>query len=76
MRLFVIGANGRTGTEILDLAGQHGHEITAFVRSPEKLRLALASRGAATRSVTEFGVTGPGVTGELKRIGEELGSVK
>lgn len=31
---------------------------------------------AATRSVTEFGVTGPGVTGELKRIGEELGSVK
>ena len=52
MRLFVIGANGRTGTEILHLAGQHGHEITAFVRSPEKLRLALASRGAATRSVT------------------------
>jgi putative NADH-flavin reductase len=38
MRLFVIGANGRTGREILDLAGTRGHEITAFVRSPEKLQ--------------------------------------
>jgi putative NADH-flavin reductase len=37
MRLFVIGANGRTGREILDLARARGHEITAFVRSPEKL---------------------------------------
>jgi putative NADH-flavin reductase len=38
MRLFVIGANGRTGTEILDLARTRGHEVTAFVRSPERLR--------------------------------------
>lgn len=37
MRLFVIGANGRTGREILDLARARGHEVTAFVRSPEKL---------------------------------------
>jgi uncharacterized protein YbjT (DUF2867 family) len=37
MRLFVIGATGKTGTEILDLARAHGHEVTAFVRSPEKL---------------------------------------
>ena len=29
---------------------------------------------AATRSVTEFGVPGPAVTGELKRVREELGS--
>jgi len=36
---------------------------------------ALASAvAAATRSVTEFGVAGPGVTGELKRIREELES--
>src|SRR5258705_12339771 len=37
MRLFLIGANGRTGTEIIDLARTRGHEITAFVRSPQKL---------------------------------------
>src|SRR6266566_3367734 len=38
MRLFLLGANGRTGTEIIDLARRRGHEVTAFVRSPQKLR--------------------------------------
>lgn len=37
MKLFVLGATGRTGKEILDLARMRGHEITAFVRSPQKL---------------------------------------
>jgi putative NADH-flavin reductase len=37
MRLFVLGANGRTGREIIQLARTRGHEITAFVRSPQKL---------------------------------------
>jgi len=31
---------------------------------------------AATRSVTEFGVTGPGVTSELRRVREDLGLPK
>lgn len=38
MRLFVLGATGRTGTEIIDLARSRGHQITAFVRSPQKLK--------------------------------------
>ena len=38
MKLFVLGANGRTGREILDLASSRGHRVTALVRSPEKLR--------------------------------------
>jgi putative NADH-flavin reductase len=37
MRLFVLGATGRTGTQILDLALARGHEVTAFVRSPQKV---------------------------------------
>jgi putative NADH-flavin reductase len=37
MKLFVLGATGRTGTEILDLARKRGHKVTAFVRSPQKL---------------------------------------
>ena len=37
MKLFVIGANGRTGRQILDLARARGHQVTAFVRSPDKL---------------------------------------
>ena len=38
MKLFVLGATGRTGTEIVNLALTRGHEVTAFVRSPQKLR--------------------------------------
>jgi putative NADH-flavin reductase len=38
MRVFVIGATGHTGTQILDLALSRGHEPTAFVRSPHKIR--------------------------------------
>lgn len=34
----MLGANGRTGTEIIQLARTRGHEVTAFVRSPQKLR--------------------------------------
>ncbi len=37
MKLFVLGATGRTGSELLSLALSRGHEVTAFVRSPNKL---------------------------------------
>src|SRR5437899_4478330 len=37
MRLLVLGATGRIGTEILDIARTRGHQVTAFVRSPQKL---------------------------------------
>jgi putative NADH-flavin reductase len=37
MRLFILGANGKTGTQLIDLALARGHYVTAFVRSPEKI---------------------------------------
>jgi uncharacterized protein YbjT (DUF2867 family) len=37
MRLFVLGATGRTGQHLLDLGLARGHEIIAFVRSPHKI---------------------------------------
>ena len=37
MRLFIIGATGKTGSELVDLALKQGHRVTAFVRSPEKI---------------------------------------
>lgn len=37
MRCLILGATGKTGTQLLDLALQHGHGVTAFVRSPQKL---------------------------------------
>jgi putative NADH-flavin reductase len=37
MRLFVLGATGRTGRELIDMGLARQHRITAFVRSPEKI---------------------------------------
>src|SRR5260221_10476121 len=37
LKLFVLGATGNTGVEIVDLALARGHELTAYVRSPEKI---------------------------------------
>src|ERR1700730_3391341 len=37
MNLFILGATGGIGTAVLEQALQHGHAVTAFVRSPEKI---------------------------------------
>lgn len=37
MRLLILGANGGTGRALLGQALEHGHTVTAFVRSPQKL---------------------------------------
>jgi uncharacterized protein YbjT (DUF2867 family) len=37
MKLFLLGATGKTGSEIIRVALAKGHDITAFVRSPHKL---------------------------------------
>jgi putative NADH-flavin reductase len=37
MRLFILGATGKTGIELVDLALARGHSVTAFVRSPQKV---------------------------------------
>jgi len=37
MRFLILGATGKTGTQLLDLALTSGHSVTAFVRSPQKL---------------------------------------
>ena len=39
MKLFVIGATGRTGQEVVKQALARGHDVTAFVRSPESITL-------------------------------------
>jgi putative NADH-flavin reductase len=37
MRLLILGANGKTGRQLVDLALARGHQVTAFVRSPAKV---------------------------------------
>ena len=38
MKLIVLGATGGTGVEVVQQAIEHGHSVTAFVRSPERLK--------------------------------------
>ena len=38
MRLFLLGATGGTGLALTAQALERGHEVTAFVRSPDKLK--------------------------------------
>jgi len=39
LKLFVIGATGWTGQEVVQQALARGHHVTAFVRSPENIHL-------------------------------------
>jgi len=38
MKIIVLGATGGTGLELVRQGMEHGHAVTAFVRSPEKLQ--------------------------------------
>ncbi len=38
MKLLVLGATGGTGIEVVSQAMERGHSVTAFVRSPERLK--------------------------------------
>jgi putative NADH-flavin reductase len=72
MRLFVLGATGRTGQHLLDLGLARGHEITAFVRSPHKIARkdrALTVRKGDPRDVAELAATLAGHDAVLSAIG-------
>jgi putative NADH-flavin reductase len=43
MNLLILGATGRTGRELVRVALARGHQVTAYVRSPEKLGAERAS---------------------------------
>ncbi|MET8833199.1 NmrA/HSCARG family protein [Micromonospora sp. NPDC004540] len=46
-KVLVIGATGKQGGAVTDLLLEHGHEVVAYVRSPESpVATALAARGA------------------------------
>jgi putative NADH-flavin reductase len=53
MKLFVIGATGRTGEEIVQQALARDHHVTAFVRSPETVSLRHERLGVLEGNVTD-----------------------
>jgi putative NADH-flavin reductase len=72
MRLFVLGANGGVGRQIIDQAIERGDQVTAFVRSPEKLgpqREGLTARRGDPRDAAELAEALPGHDAVLSMLG-------
>jgi putative NADH-flavin reductase len=51
MKLLILGATGETGSRLLRMAIQEGHEVTAFVRSADKLNAQLTAASLAAPAV-------------------------
>jgi putative NADH-flavin reductase len=74
MRIFIIGATGHTGTELVDLALARGHAVTAFVRSPAKLAAKAGTAGLTVvrgdpHRVDELAAALPGHDAVLSALG-------
>jgi putative NADH-flavin reductase len=72
MRLFILGATGGTGRALIDQALERGHQVTAFVRSPQKLgapRDGLTVLRGDPRNVTELTDAVPGHDAVLTALG-------
>ncbi len=72
MRLFLIGASGKTGTQLVDLALARGHAVTAFVRSPARVghqHPLLSVVGGDPRSTDELARALPGHDAVLSTLG-------
>ena len=71
MRLFVLGATGGTGLQLIDQALARGHAVTAFVRSPAKLeaREGLSVRQGDPRDTASLAAALPGHDAVLSALG-------
>jgi putative NADH-flavin reductase len=61
MRLLILGANGRTGRQLVDQALKRGHHVTAFVRVPSKLAVQHESLTIVPGDVLEYSSVEPAV---------------
>jgi len=72
MRLLIIGATGGTGLQVTRQAVEHGHSVTAFVRSPQKLgilRDCVAVRDGDPRSIVDLQAILPGHDAVISALG-------
>jgi putative NADH-flavin reductase len=71
-RLLVLGATGGTGRALVEQAVERGHQVTALVRSPEKLgpaRPGVTVRKGDITNVRELEATLPGHDAVLSALG-------
>ena len=64
MKLLVLGATGGTGLEIVRQAIEHGHEVTAFVRNPERLKPFGEAISVIRGDLLESSELGPAIQGQ------------
>ncbi|MBK9163702.1 MAG: SDR family oxidoreductase [Acidobacteria bacterium] len=53
MQLIILGASGLTGRELVAQALEAGHDVTAFVRDPEKLKIENARLSVARGNILD-----------------------
>jgi putative NADH-flavin reductase len=63
-KIIVLGATGGTGQEVVAQALQRGYEVTAFVRSPQRLRTAAELVRVVTGSVADGPALASAVRGQ------------
>jgi putative NADH-flavin reductase len=72
MRILILGATGGIGRALLDQALERGHQVTAFVRAPQKLgtpREGLTVREGDPRDAAALAAVLPGHDAVLSALG-------
>lgn len=68
MKIVVFGATGGTGREIVQQALEAGHDVTAFVRTPDKLGLAHPRLTLAVGDVMDAAAVAQAIAGQAAVI--------
>lgn len=79
MRVLIFGASGRTGQHLVRQALEAGHEVTAFVREPARLKMDHARLRVVSGDVTDAVRTEEAVAGSevvLSALGHTRTSAK
>jgi uncharacterized protein YbjT (DUF2867 family) len=73
MRVLVLGATGRVGSEVVRRASEAGHEVTAFVRDPGRLKVAAAhvAVGDIARTETLAAALSGGIDAVVNAVGAD-----
>jgi putative NADH-flavin reductase len=72
LRLFMLGATGGVGRALVDQARERGHQVTAFVRSPQRLgapRAGVTVREGDPRNVAALSAALPGHDAVVSALG-------
>lgn len=54
MKILIFGASGKTGHELVKQASAQGHQVTAFVRNPSKLKVTHSALKVIQGDVTNY----------------------